>query len=583
MFILVKREPIPYIEDSVESPLLSYKHDLCYVLDTEDMKVDKFTVDELESIVKDYKINISGFSLNAYKDFLYLKGVSGLLFARSAPIVLGSNESTIYENLINGVACRGYYDFTMLYKNDTLVLDDIEKLTNIKFKSSLQYLIIYFSVMCSISSQYKIYNKQKFLDVIIDLCCNTQVYIDDTIRRLQKSINVLYFNNSYYIYDSCIVLAVPKETIDLALKVNKFNAKSVALKSNMVMESDGTISVLPSKNIRLKSGYNYILPRSHFECDTLVMEDGIVVDLSCVSKLKVDTLKCYDYNIVKYLGDNNFLSTKLIIGSKLMLPASLIKLTLSYNWSLLSKIEIIEEDVSMSILCDDLSDCYSVLSKDDYYSLNLLLDYNDFSKNYTLVTSDVLDSIRYNSSCSLIAMLDEICLDNTVLNIILSDIIGTIRYKEGTLSLSKLYSGQYYINHKIKEKLRGSFDNLKYFDTLSFKPLYKLCKKYNISLVHAFDSIVLEFVNPNIAWLYQDIVLDLPLFSQATLSDFMRLTDCVYILGLLSKVLKYPIDIGYFENVLTIVVSEYDYDKVCSKIKKSCKIPVRIKTVNRFY
>ena len=133
------------------------------------------------------------------------------------------------------------------------------------------------------------------------------------------------------------------------------------------------------------------------------------------------------------------------------------------------------------------------------------------------------------------------------------------------------------------EMLRGSFDNLKNFDTFSFKPLYKLCKKYNISLVHTFNSIVLEFNNPNIAWLYQDIVLGLPLFSQATLSDFMRLTDYVYILGLLSKVLQYPINIGYFGNVLTIIVSEYDYDKVCNKIKKSCKFTVRIETVNRFY
>ena len=383
MFILIKREPIPYIEDSVESPLLSYKHDLCYVLDTEDMKVDKFTVDELESIVKNYKISISGFSLNAYKDYLYLKGMSELLFARRTPIVLGSNESNLYENLIDGVACRGYYDLTMLCKNDTLVLDDIEKLTNIRFKSSLQYLIIYFSVMCSISPQYEIYNKKAFLNVIIDLCCNTQVYIDDTIRRLQKSINVLYFNNSYYIYDSCIVLAVSKETIDLALKVNKFNAKSKTLKSNMIMESDGSIIVSKSKNIRLKSGFNYILTGHHFECDSMIIEPNTTIDLSHISKLSVDVLKCYNYNTIKYLGDSHFLSTKLIIGSKLMLPASLIKFTLSHNWSLLSKIEIIEEDISMSVLCSDLSDCYSVLTKDDYYSLNLLLDYNYFSKNYT--------------------------------------------------------------------------------------------------------------------------------------------------------------------------------------------------------
>lgn len=280
------------------------------VLDTDDMKVDIFEQNELQSLVKQYKLKISGYPTSSNGIFVKNTYISRDSVVWYSPVTRSSLNYIIY---MKGLKAFGDLDWTSFISNAESFTSPraLELVLDTSSLSGLQKLLsLYMTILRFVGE------KTFLIEMLYDVYTGA---IHKTVKGsvmhgelwgsscedLLKSINFIEYSNEIFFFDDTIVLGVKKSMFDSIKTANAYNAKAVTLGSKVRMDCiTNKVKLSSCDSLVMRSGYTYELV-SHVEISKLEIKKG--ADFSCRSKLyklEIPCLKCEDLEcfekLIKY-------------------------------------------------------------------------------------------------------------------------------------------------------------------------------------------------------------------------------------------------------------------------------------------
>jgi hypothetical protein len=292
-----------------------------FVLDTDDMVVEQYTEDELQGIIDNSGIKISGFPVS--NKGIYFNNLLNAFSNGSSDMYCNTMSA---KGKINGsyfkvpyLKAYGVVEFLKYARHGACYVGYWEPLVKRDFdiKSMLQILLVNYSCLYKDNRvEYRsiIYMLYDIYMLTVTKNHKTIALDNEFLSIYDNSIKFFRYEDCIVFYDDDIAIKIKKDTLDSIKSTETFNTKSDLMKTGVTRDAlSGILTIENGDNVVLQSGKTYVFRENAF-IKHLTVNDGAIVKFRPTDSIYVGDLECYDVNFAKKVSGKLIINTSLVFS-----------------------------------------------------------------------------------------------------------------------------------------------------------------------------------------------------------------------------------------------------------------------------